>query len=543
MQFFKDDLQEIVSRCTEARADASFVLDSWGICPIEDAGSFVEPVYTPQFYRGYLVTNLRSVYLRSNESKTSMNKRPSLVLLTSHWISMLGAALVTLAGFSWLFVLPMNFQGRGVSNPYIGLLLFIAIPIVFFAGLALIPVGIALAKRKVVANLNEVEDRRTAWRRAGVFFAVMTIANVVIASQLSYRAVEHMDTNQFCGQTCHVMKPEFTAHAAMPPHQAVACADCHIAPGATGWLKAKMAGSNQLIAVAFNTFPRPIESAMENNKLVSSAETCEHCHAREKPISPRLHVIPSYKDDEANTRTETVLLMHIGGGAIGGIHGAHMGPGVRIRYAAADKKRQTIPWVEYSNKQTGVSRSYLASGTAADSVRSLPTFEMQCVDCHNRASHSFELPDRAVNQAMGDGKIAASLPFVKKESIELLKASYATGDEAAEKIPASLSTFYLQKYPEVAAKQGTAIQAAGQALAAIYQRNVFSDLKVTWGTYPNNLGHTDAPGCFRCHDESHLTADKKTISQDCSLCHQAVAMDEASPEILKTLELLPAQKP
>jgi nitrate/TMAO reductase-like tetraheme cytochrome c subunit len=456
-----------------------------------------------------------------------MNKRPILVLLTSSWISMLGAALVTLAGFSWLFVLPLNIHGGGFDNPYIGLLVFIAIPIVFFAGLALIPIGIALARRKVVENLSEVENRRTAWRRAGIFFGVMTVANVVIASQLSYRAVEHMDTVQFCGQTCHVMKPEFTAHAAMPPHQAVACAECHIAPGATGWLKAKMNGTSQLMGVMFNTFPRPIESAMENNKLVSSAETCEQCHARDRPIAPRLRVIPSYKDDEANTRTTTVLLMRIGT-----IHTAHLGPGVRIRYAAADKRRQTIPWVEYSNAKTGA-RSYLAAGTAADSVRSLPTFEMQCVDCHNRAAHVFQLPDRAVDQAMAAGEIAAGLPFVKKESVELLKTS------SAEKIPESLSTFYLQKYPDAAAKQGVQIQSAGRTLAAICGRNVFADLKVTWGTYPNNLGHTDDPGCFRCHDEAHLTADKKTISQDCSLCHQPVAMDEASPDILKTLELNP----
>jgi nitrate/TMAO reductase-like tetraheme cytochrome c subunit len=457
-----------------------------------------------------------------------MNKRPILVLLTSHWISMLGAALVTLAGFSWLFVLPLNLRGGGVNNPYIGLLVFIAIPIVFFAGLILIPIGIALAKRRVVENLNEVEDRRTAWRRAGIFFGVMTVANVVIASQLSYRAVEHMDTVQFCGQTCHVMKPEFTAHAALPPHQAVACAECHIAPGATGWLKAKMNGTSQLMAVVFNNYPRPIESAMESNKLVSSAETCEQCHARDRSISPRLRVIPSYKDDQANTRTTTVLLMRIAA-----IHAAHLGPGIRIRYAAADKKRQTIPLVEYRNTQTGVSQSYLASGAAADSVRSLPTFEMQCVDCHNRAAHAFEAPDRAVNQAMASGVISPTLPFVKKESLELLKAT------SGEPIPAALSAFYLKNYPDAAAKQGAAVQAAGQALAAIYQRNVFPDLKVTWGTYPNNLGHTDDPGCFRCHDESHLAAGKKTISQDCGLCHQAVAMDEAAPDILKTLELTP----
>jgi len=464
-----------------------------------------------------------------------MKDRPILVLLTSSWISMLGAALVTLAGFSWLFVLPFNISGH-VSNPYIGLLVFIAIPVVFFAGLILIPIGIALAKRKVVENLNEVEDRRTAWRRAGIFFGVMTVANVAIASQLSYRAVEHMDTVQFCGQTCHVMKPEFTAHAAMPPHQAVACAECHIAPGASGWLKAKMNGTSQLMAVIFNNYPRPIESAMEDNKLVSSAETCEQCHERGRPISPRLRVIPSYKDDEANTRTSTVLLMRIGT-----IHAAHLGAGARIRYAAADKKRQTIPWVEYTNAKTGISRSYLASGTAAGSLRSLPTFEMQCVDCHNRASHAFELPDRALNQAMALGEIGAGLPFMKKEGVELIKASYSSDAEAAEKIPAGLRAFYLQKYPDAAAKQSAAIQAAGQTLNAIYQRNVFPDLKVTWGTYPNNLGHTDDPGCFRCHDASHMTPDNKTITQDCNACHQPVAMDEAAPDILKTLELTPTQ--
>src|SRR3984957_7639826 len=461
------------------------------------------------------------------------NKPPVLVLLTSHWISMLGAALVTLAGFSWLFVLPLNIRGGSVSNPYIGLLVFIAIPIVFLAGLALIPVGIVLAKRTVAQHLNEAEDRRMAWRRARIFFVVMTIANVAIASQLSYRAVLHMDTVQFCGQTCHVMKPEFTAHAALPPHQAVACAGCHIAPGASGFVKAKMNGTHQLMGVLFNSYPRPIESAMENNKLVSSADTCEQCHARQSVTAPRLRVIPSYKDDEASTRTSTVLLMRIGT-----IHAARLGPGVRVRYLAADKKRQTIPWVEYGDSQKGISRTYVASGTAAQG----PTYEMQCVDCHNRASHAFELPDRAVNRALADGQIASGLPFIKKESLGLLQANYSSDDEAAQKIPAALNAFYLQKYPALAATRTAEIHAAGSSIAAIYQRNVFPDLKVAWGTYPNNLGPTDFPGCFRCHDESHLTADKKTITQDCNACHQAVAMDEASPEILKTLELTPTKK-
>jgi hypothetical protein len=462
-------------------------------------------------------------------------KRPVLVLLTSHWISMAGVTLVTLAGFSWLFVLPVNIRGH-VGNPYIGLLIFIAIPVVFFAGLALIPIGIALSRRRVAAGGASLTDRQAAWRRAGVFFAVMTMANIVIGSQLSYRAVEHMETVQFCGQSCHVMKPEFTAHL-LAPHQSVACASCHIAPGATGWLQAKMAGTRQLVAVTFNTFPHPIESAMESNRLVSSADTCEQCHAREKFIGPRLRVVSKFKDDEANTRNETVLMMLVGGGRFGGIHGAHMGPGVRIRYAASDKKRQTIPWVEYRNGGTGATRTYLAADAKPGTVSSLPTFEMQCVDCHNRAAHSFQLPESAVNEAMAHGQIPIGLPFVKKTALELLKVSYASDDEVTQKIPAGLSAYYRGKYPAVASKRAADIQAAGQALLAIYRHNVFSDLKVAWGTYPNNLGHTDDPGCFRCHDGSHATSDKTAITQDCNTCHQPLAVEETSPEILKTLGL------
>ena len=158
-------------------------------------------------------------------------KQPVIVLLTSHWITMAGVALVTLAGFSWLFVLPQNIRGN-VGNPYIGLLVFMAIPAVFFAGLALIPIGIALGKaqgghrsRRGARSPGRVAARRD------MFFAIMTLANLVIGSQLTYRAVEHMETVQFCGQSCHVMKPEFTAHL-LQPHQAGSCASCHIAPGA-----------------------------------------------------------------------------------------------------------------------------------------------------------------------------------------------------------------------------------------------------------------------------------------------------------------------
>ncbi|MGA3235872.1 MAG: NapC/NirT family cytochrome c [Bryobacteraceae bacterium] len=454
--------------------------------------------------------------------------RPLIQVLTGNWVSMAGTALVTLAGFSWLFLLPLHISGHA-NNPYIGLYAFILVPMIFFSGLLLIPVGAVLDRRRLAHGIASVTDSKALWRRAGIFFAVMTVANLIIGSQLSYRAVAQLETVQFCGDTCHVMKPEFTAHQ-RAPHASVDCVACHVSPGASGFMKAKMAGTRQLVAVVFNNFPRPIESAMESDKLVSSAETCEQCHQREKPMHPTLRVITKYKDDETNTPTKTVLTM-----MVDRIHAAHLAPGVEIRYAASDKKRQTIPWVEYRGSASGPAKTYLASDAKPETIAALPTFTMQCVDCHNRAAHSFEVADRAIDGAIARGAIPADLPFIKKTGLGLIQAAYQSSEEAASKIAAGLSDFYRANYPDVFAKRSNDINTAGRGLAAIYSGNVFPDLKVTWGTYANNLGHMDYPGCFRCHDDSHTAADKKTIPQDCGTCHNAIAVEESSPEILKSL--------
>jgi NapC/NirT cytochrome c family, N-terminal region len=454
--------------------------------------------------------------------------RPLIDALTGHWVSMTGTALVTLAGFSWLFLLPLHMSGQA-SSPYLGLFAFVLLPMIFFTGLALIPIGVALGRRRLSLGLAVAIDPKAAARRAGMFFVVMTLANIVIGSQLSYRAVAEMESVQFCGQTCHVMKPEFTAHL-RAPHSSVECVACHVRPGATGFVQSKMDGAAQLFAVVFNNFPRPIESAMEANRLVSSAETCEECHAREKPMSPAVKVIGKYKDDEANTPIKTVLTV-----MVNRIHGAHLGPGVVIRYASADRKRQTLPWVEYRNANGGVLRTYSASDTKPDAIGALPKFTMQCVDCHNRAAHSFEIPDRAVDAAITRGAISGNLPFIKKTGLALIQAQYQSQEDATVKITAGLNDFYRAKYPEVFAQRSNDIHSAAGALTAVFGGNVFPDLKIKWGTYPNNLGHADYPGCFRCHDENHATVDKKTITQDCAVCHNAIAVDESSPEILKSL--------
>jgi len=468
--------------------------------------------------------------------KSDDPKRPILMLLTSHWVSLLGAALVTTAGFSWLFALPTQLRGH-TSNPYIGIVVFLIIPILFVVGLLLIALGVFLARRRIEAGLLEAPHRDVYLRKLAIFFAAATAVNIVIGTQGTYRAIEHMETAQFCGQSCHVMKPEFTAHQ-NSPHANVLCVDCHVAPGATGWVASKMAGTRQLLDVVFQRVHYPIESAMESNRLVPSRGTCEQCHWPQQFDSTKLRVIFNFKDDESNTQTRTVMEMLTGGGDLGGIHGAHLAPGVEIRYGASDKQRQTIPWVEYRNGKTGEVRTFLADGSTANSVASLPRYQMQCVDCHNRPTHAFELPERAVNQSLGLGHISPSLPYVKKKAMELLKINYATNQDATSDIPVRLAAFYRDKYPAISSQRAADISKAGTEIAEIYNRNVFPDLKVTWGTYPNNLGHTDFPGCFRCHDGSHSTSDgKTTITQDCNTCHTPVAVEETNPGVLNTLGL------
>lgn len=461
--------------------------------------------------------------------------RPAWFLLTQHWLSLVGSALIATALISWLFVLPLQIRGHA-SNPYAGIIVFLALPALFFAGLALVPIGVYLSKRQIREGLVQAEfDRKSALRRIAWFFVIVTLVNILVGTQLTYRAVTYMETPQFCGASCHTMKPELAAYQ-NSPHSRVECVECHVAPGATGWINSKASGIRQLVETVLRTAPKPIPSALESNRLVPARETCEHCHWPQNLGGVRLRIFSKYAEDEPNTRTETVLMMLVGGNRIAGIHGAHFGPGVQIRFAAADPARQTIPWVEYRNSTTGEFRKF-AADPPSDSANALPTFEMQCVDCHNRPTHTFDLPERALDKALAFGELPIALPFVKKTGVQLLKTTYTSSEEAAEKLPAALASFYQQNYPDIYAKRADDIRQAGQSVLAIYQRNVFPELKVSWGTYPNNLGHTDFPGCFRCHDGSHKAADGKTITQDCNTCHEPLAMDEASPEILKTLGL------
>ena len=212
------------------------------------------------------------------------------MLLTSHWLTMVGALLATVAGCAWVLTLPTQVRGHA-SNPYIGILTFVMLPIVLGLGLALMPVGVWLAHRSVRLGLKKALTQEASRRRLAGFLIVATVLNIGLMSQLSFQAVTFMEESKFCGQSCHVMKPEYAAYQ-VSPHARVECVECHVTPGASGWVKSKMAGTRQLIDVILNTYHRPIASAMASNRLVPSSETCEKCHWPAQFAGARLRVIP-----------------------------------------------------------------------------------------------------------------------------------------------------------------------------------------------------------------------------------------------------------
>jgi hypothetical protein len=469
-----------------------------------------------------------------------------VIHLANNWISLAGVVIVTTATIFWLFLLPVTLSGE-TENPYLGILAFLTIPGPFFLGLLMIPLGMWLKRKRegraaiYPPNFPPLNWQNHDFRKLVYFVGVTTVLNIAIASQVTYAAVGYMDSVTFCGQTCHtVMQPEFTAYQ-NSPHSRVECTKCHIGPGASWFVKSKLSGLRQVFAVALNTHPRPIPTPVHN--LRPARDTCEACHWPQKYGQDRVQVWNKFAEDEVNTNTKTVLLMKIGGGNHGiGIHGTHLGRSngeVVIRYGHSDEGRQTIPWVE---SIVNGKRTVYATADAKPDGAGLTMREMDCMDCHNRPSHAFELPDRAMDKAMANGSISPALPFAKKQGLELLKAEYPSREDAARKIPASFVAFYERTRPEVYAKHTAEVKAAANEVLAIWERNIFPEMKVKWGQYPVNIGHTDFPGCFRCHGGSHNATDGRTISQDCNACHNLLSMDEENPKVLTDLGITESKK-
>jgi len=481
------------------------------------------------------------------------------IALTRNWISLAGTVLTTAAATLTLTLFLIDSFGRH-HGPYVGILAYLIVPTFFVVGLILIPIGIIRERRLVrrAAERGEQEPgfpvfdlNNTATRRNFVVFFLLTAVNVVIVALATYKGVEVMDSTEFCGQTCHtVMTPEFTAYQ-NSPHARVKCVECHIGPGADWFVKSKLSGTWQVVSVAFDLYPRPTPTPV--HALRPARDTCEQCHWPTKFLGDQLEIKTHYADDEANTELKTVLLLRVGGiqGRVAqGIHW-HVDPGLQIRYRS-DESRETIHEVELTREDGTVTTYHSpeskangnadqATGTdgsgaieeAADGAWRV----MDCVDCHNRPTHIYRSPEWGVDESITDGRISRELPYIRREAVKALKAAdYGSHDEARAGLAETITAYYRDGYPEIASQKTDLVQQAAREVGEIYCRNVFPTMNVTWGTYPDHIGHEAYPGCFRCHNDEHEAADGTVISQDCDTCHTLLAYEEENPEILATLQ-------
>jgi len=463
-------------------------------------------------------------------------------VVTRHWLSLVGAILALIALVMILMLIGLQLTGFD-GGPYLGIITYMLLPMALAFGLVLIPVGVVMRRRAERAAADrhaqapkglpviDLNDERTR----GVLIASVVIGMLatVLIGGATVKGIHEMESVAFCGTVCHtVMEPEHTAFL-RSPHSKITCADCHIGAGADWFVKSKISGSWQLIAVAFNLYPTPVPSPVHN--LRPARDTCEQCHWPTKHVGDKLQVKTKFADDEANSETKTVLVMKVGGqqgSASTGIHW-HVDRGVQIRYLT-DETRQKVYDIELV-KPGGVKRVYKTEDKPEGKTE---WRQMDCVDCHNRPAHIFYPADTELNRAMEDGRIDKTLPFIKREGLRVLtEGKYASKEEATAGIAKEIETFYKANHAEVSTAKAAQVKAAGAAIGDIYSWNVFPKMKVTWNTHLNNLGHSDeAPGCFRCHDKKHVAEDGAKIGRNCKTCHAVLAEDEPDPEILSSLK-------
>jgi nitrate/TMAO reductase-like tetraheme cytochrome c subunit len=448
-------------------------------------------------------------------------KRTFLPRLVRNWVSLIGAILIVASWFSFFLLLTLDFFAPD-KNPYLGILTYLVAPFFFLLGLVLWSIGWLIQRRQAAraapgapATRFTIDISRPRDRKLLMGFALGGSIFLMITSIGSYETYEVTKSVQFCGQACHTpMEPQFVTYQ-HSPHARVECTSCHIGPGAKSFVKAKFNGLHQVFATISDEFPRPIHKT-ETIKI--NQMTCEQCHWPQRFVGNLDRTFTHYLADETNTPFTVRLSLKVGGadpthGPVGGIHW-HMNVANKVEYIATDLTKQVIPWIRLTDSN-GVATEFRVADFKDDPAKHT-IHTMDCLDCHNRPAHHFRSPNDAVDLAMAAGQIDPSLPWVKSNVVASLVQTYATKAEALQKI----ADFLGSKYP------GTpTLGSLLTEVQRIYQNNFFPEMKADWRAYPNNVGHKEWAGCFRCHDGLHKTEDgKRSVkASDCNTCHTILA--------------------
>jgi len=457
-------------------------------------------------------------------------------------ITIVGAAIAAISFGLILFLMLLETMAAE-PKPYMGIIAFIILPAFLIVGLLLVAFGIYREHRRDLKGkhrehiLPKLDLNDPKHRRAFTIFSIGTILLLMFSAFGSFKAYEYTDSVQFCGTICHkVMNPEYTAYQ-YSPHSKVACAQCHIGPGADWFVRSKISGSYQVYSVLFNKYPRPIQTPIDN--LRPAKETCEQCHWPKVFYGEKEITNNYYLSDENNTKMTLAMLIKIGGGneesgVTSGIHW-HMNISNQISYMAIDRARQVIPWVKVKSMITGKETTYLSTKVhlTNEQLKKGQYRTMDCIDCHNRPTHIYNPPATSVNHVMAIGWIDPTLPYIKSVSVEALDKGYSTKEIALDSIKTEVEEFYKINYPEIYSAKYDTIERAIQELQKIYSRNYFPEMNVSWKKFPDNIGHMYSPGCFRCHDGKHVSRDGKVISNSCDICHTILSQQigDQKPEL------------
>ena len=439
----------------------------------------------------------------------------------------MGFTVIIGSAFSFFLLLMIDALAH-TANPYVGILTYLVDPMFLVVGLIMVFVGVWFRHRQIVRTVGpfapiRIDLTRPKDRRIFGIFLTCSVVFLLVSAIGSYQSYHYTESVQFCGQACHgVMKPEFVTYE-HSPHARVACAECHIGKGAAWYVRSKLSGTYQVYAVMADKYPRPIPTPVKN--LRPAQETCEECHWPKKFVGNVEHTFNYFLGDETNTPFTVRMLLKVGGGdpthgPVGGIHW-HMNVGNKIEYLPADEGRQKIPWVRVTDSQ-GVVTEY-RSPKFTNAVDEASIRRMDCMDCHNRPAHRYASPDDAVNLAISLGKLDRSLAYIKTNAVFALTRKYTNEVLALQ----GIATFLSERYVNCAN-----VRPAIDAVQEIYKDNFFPEMKASWQVYPENIGHKNWPGCFRCHDGLHKTADGKRMikANDCNACHTILAQGNG-PEL------------
>jgi nitrate/TMAO reductase-like tetraheme cytochrome c subunit len=455
-------------------------------------------------------------------------------------------AVITVVLFP-LLVIYAVLEGLGVvENPQIGFIVYGGLTWLFILGHVMVFVGLFIMRGKDVPPLFSFSDfkehfagatRFNSIRKLILFVAFITFFNFLVIGVTAYNGFHYSESVDFCAKLCHtVMMPEYTAYQ-NSPHSRVACVECHIGTGAKWFIKSKLAGSRQLLAVTLGSYAQPILTPIHG--LRPARETCEECHRPELFHGDKLKVIDKFLEDEENTHVQTVLLMKVGSGEYRGqhaegIHGA-VSPKRKIIFKYSDYKRKNIGEVKVL-MEDGSEIVYATDAVDVAQAESHDAGEkaMDCLDCHNRPTHIYRTPEEALDQKLLTGEIPRELPYIKRQALEVVTQDYASHEEARTGISQQLREWYSQNYPSLMEQKPSLLEKAIVGVIPAYTDNVFPQMKIDYGTYKNYLGHRDESGCFRCHDELHVSAEGKTLSQECDTCHLILAEEEPASSLMLT---------